>query len=641
MSNREPTDLSAGQNTWQPDPLNGPSTIDVASIVEKLKAAPGAELDGPTAGDASEAAAHGSTVGATFIPFPTPAGEMESRRGDEVIRLFDGGYSYLQPLDDPASMYKLYRLSAFLGPLIEAMLTNVYGCKYRLAPELDLDSPKGMEELEDALMLQTASSSGAAPAATGANNALEELTAQAQSESKKIRRLHRIERAHFKFFLSQAPFELGSWDKLRELSGMDLEVTGNAYWEVIRNMAGRPLRLGWLPAITTRATPQDATLVRVKRNLRRSPIQVIGVDGLRRFRKYVQINRQGVEVWFKEYGDPRVMSRATGKYYDTVKAMEEAEWEDPSNASQRPLPATEVYHLKLPGEGSSVYGRPRWSGAYPALRGSRDLDEENLSLVRDEAIPSLMLLVAGGRVGQGTKERINQVIKDRKSGRKGIMVIDAWQMGKQPAGPTNQVTMQIERLKAEQQTDMLFQKYDERCEEKAHGAFRMPRALLGKDLGQNRATTLAMLRFAENQVFGPARNRFDEAVNSIMIDAGAVHTHYVTMGTPPKDPEMIAQLLKMYTEAGVITPQEGREQAADSIHANLPPMEGIWSRLPKALLTTVLQTKNKDLAAVLLGNDTGALNSLTELLEKAVEEPDGKEAKAVSQVKEEESDDEE
>ena len=587
--------------------LDSISTIDADGFLQRNKA-----LEGPTRGDVSNAAA-GSEPGfdAAFVEYQSPSADPEGVAGRAHIVTLDG-HQLLEPPDDPDALYQVYRLSSFLAPLVDAMLNNVYRTEYSIQSILNKKEEKAHEQIADAL--DYLASGG---------DFMADIKPPTKSEIKKaakdLERRHRRERIYLHAFLEEA-VAAGSFDNLRELLGLDLEVTGNAYWEVIRDIHNRPVRFNYMPARTTRAAPQGPELVEVEKPVRRTVMSWSKTRQVRRFRRYAQRSRGGISCWFKEFGDPRVMSRKTGKYYKSIEHMYEVEWQDRRDEKERPLPATEVYHFRLPHGGDPVYGRPRWTGVFPSLKGSRDLDEENLKQVRDEAIPNLLLLIAGGRAGKESVARLRQAVKERKEGRKGILVLDAWMQGQAPTGPTAQTQIHPIKLKSEQTSDMLFQKYDERNEDKANGAFRMPRALLGKDLGQNRATTLAMLRFAQDQVFSPARNRIDGDINTLLMYCDIQYSVYRTNTIPAKDPELLAQMVKTYVESGVLTTDEAREQAGPTLNTEYEGLEGIWADLPKQLITTVLQTKNKELAAALLQPDRDALRTLSEALAKVVEQ---------------------
>jgi capsid portal protein len=83
-------------------------------------------------------------------------------------------------------------------------------------------------------------------------------------------------------------------------------VTGNAFWEVLRDGKGDLARFVYVPSYTVRLLPLDREAVEVRERVRVSTISFDTVSARRRLRRYVQI--QGAErVYFKSFGDPRVV----------------------------------------------------------------------------------------------------------------------------------------------------------------------------------------------------------------------------------------------------------------------------------------------------------------------------------------------
>ena len=576
------------------------------SIVEKAEA---------TQGDKSDTAATGNQpeTNATYISYETPAKEEHiSQQRRVLISTKDGVQEFLEPPEDPQWMYNYLQLSALLGPVIDALETNVYKPGYVLKPTIALDRPAGREQVKDALMWRQAG---------GDFTATVEVTdKEVDDEIEKLRSRAIIEKQFLKKFFEEAVPDM-SFRKFMIYTGQDKEVTGNTYWEVSRNTNGKISRMLWVSSIFMRATPQEEDQIATTKFVRDSVLEWTKSEQIRRFRKYGQIFNEQVVAWFKEFGDPRVMSRNTGKYYEAregLSAIEVMNLEERGNDPKLPdvLPATEILHIVEPFGGSTVYGKPKFSGTVPGIVGSRDLDEENLKIASDEAIPSMIMLVAGGTVGAKSMERLASQIKQREKGRKGIMIIEAQSAGKGPVAPTQQPTIQIEKTKASQSSDALFQNYDKRNEEKVAGANRMPRALLGKDLGQNRATTVAMLRFAEEQVFKPKREDIDSEINSkILADLDITCWTYQTRSMQPRDPQILAEILQKLTESGLITPNEGRDIAAGIFNEEFEDLEGLWAQFPPRVLTVLLQTKNQQLASILLGNDPNALNDFKVAME--------------------------
>jgi capsid portal protein len=89
--------------------------------------------------------------------------------------------------------------------------------------------------------------------------------------------------------------------------------------------------------------------VEVTERARVSPVSFDTVRSRRRMRRYVQV--QSTEcVYFKSFGDPRVVSRSTGRVFDDIAALKAAKPDDG--------PATELLHFAIHSP-RSPYGVPR------------------------------------------------------------------------------------------------------------------------------------------------------------------------------------------------------------------------------------------------------------------------------------------
>lgn len=569
----------------------------------------------PTAGDRSQAAATGGStlVNSSFIAYETPGGDS-SRESLTPMQQTLGGATFLEPPEDPAEMYKMFQLSAYIAPVMDALEVNVYKAPYQLKPIIPFDRPlEARRIIADALLWQKASATGRVDFET------EQLVSDAEVDAlfERLSRRAKIERHYLDRYFEEAVPDM-TYRQLGALTGQDMEITGNAYWEVIRDTSGNIARFQWLPSVSMRATPQGSEQIGTTKIVRDSVLGWVRTAQIRRFRRYGQLRGYGassdVMAWFKEFSDPRVMSRASGKYYPDLETMQHAEGDMDADPPRIPLPATEILHFKLLFGGNSAYGKPRWAGSYVPLRGSRDLDEENQKIVGDEAVPSLMMMISGGIVGQKSYERLKNQIEERKKGRKGIMIVEAVASTNAPVTPQQQPRIDIEKLKSEQNTDMLFQKYDIRNEGKADASWRMPRTVLGKP-GANRATSQAERQFAEDQVFTPLRADKDEPVNNyILADQNITCWRYETQSMQPRDPQQRAEILRILTEVGILTPNEGRELAADIFSKRLDDLQGLWTLFPPRVLTVLLQTKNAELAATLLGEDKAALSKLADTI---------------------------
>lgn len=587
-----------------------------------------------TVGDLSTAAATGTDpAGASeggdvgFIEWPT-SGDTTSRRYDYRYQTTNiGGTDLVEPPADPVSVYKIFEESAYLPAIVDTLLVNVYCTGYHLAPVIDTDAPDARAKFRSALAWQ---------AAGGDLDAVAEISEEQVDEA--IAWYKR--RAALEYELLREYFSVVSpentWKDLWARTGHDLEVLGYAYWEVQRSSRTprKPARLRWVPAVTMRvcSPPGAKDYIVVQDRVKLGLNQWQPVFNYRRFVKYAQLSRDmgdNIAAYFKEYGDPRIMSRRTGRYYPDIDSLLAAEDRSLHNALNKvsddaerqaallraePLVATEILQHTVPGGLSNLYGYAKWLGTAPSIIGARELEEENLRNVKDESIPQLLLLIGGGVIGQKSYERMLDKMRDRKKGRKGILVLEANSSAKIGTGTSQQPTIHVERLKTEQHSDALFLNYERRAEEKALGAFRLPKSELGKDLGTNKDSTSATARFAQNQVYSPRRSMYveDPMNTKILPDLGIRCWEYRANVPQPMDPEMRAKIISTLIDKGVLTINESRRLASPIFSETLLTLEALWSKMPPRVLTIMLQTKNKEIASALLGNDANALVDLAE-----------------------------
>jgi capsid portal protein len=560
----------------------------------------------PTKADQSEEAAQGHVgVNLEFIPYSTPGGRTEAM-GLAI-------QEHLDPPEDPDNLYDVYQLSSYVEPCVDAAITNVCKPPWKLVPVLPFDRPEvAKAEIRKALLWSKTQKLGMTSLEDFAS--LEDIVTEEEVDSafEALRVRAAIEEYMISTFFSCAVPDM-TFRQLRILTGQDFEITGNAYWEMLRDTSGKLIGIKWLPSVTMRCTPQDGADVPVQSIVKTGLWELKTVNHLRQFRRYVQLQRSAISSYFKEYGDPRILSRVSGKYYTSLETMQEEEGDE--DAGDIALPATEVLHFKLLFGKSGAYGKPRWSGNFVSLRGSRDLDEENQKVVKDENIPSVMLMVSGGVIVKNSYERIKEAIKKKAEGRKGIMLIEAVSATKGPVTPQQNPTIAVERFKKEQTSDMLFQKYDERNELKAAGSWRMPFTALGKFQGANRSVADVAQRYVQDQVYAPLRTDLNEPINAcILPELGVTLWAYDTEAIQPRDPQQRADILQILTEAGVLSPNEARQLAAPIFEKRLDDLTGLWAQLPPRVMTVLLQTKNADLAATMLSDDRSVLSDVTKML---------------------------
>lgn len=473
-------------------------------------------------------------------------------------------YGTIPPKYSPKGLFATFEQSSLLQPNITAYATNIEMFGHQLEATIDLAQPDADEKIHDAIMLERIFD-GEPPIV------LPEEVAARRSE---IERVMRLERIQLEAFFEHASPTM-SWLELREKKRIEEEVTGNAYWEIVRDRSGFIAEINHVPSVTVRATSQGAW-VKAQIMKRISACELRRIEARRRFRRYVQII-QGVEaVWFKELDDPRVMSSATGRFYGSLEDLTRAEGETP--------PATEILHFKLLGL-SGPYGVPRWIGAAPAISGQRASEEVNAEYFDDNAIPPSVVLVSGGTLGSDADERIRKHLQSRKErGRKAaheILVLEAVP----PDAPlgTNPAAARVEwqNMRGQQQTDAVFGDYEKACTEKVGGQFRLPRLLRGDATDFNRATAESSLEYAEQQVFQPERQKFDHVINARLLATMGVR-FWKFRSTPlvVRNANVVSEVLERLVRSDIILPAEARPIAGDALGKTLEAIDEPWTKLP-------------------------------------------------------------
>jgi PBSX family phage portal protein len=377
------------------------------------------------------------------------------------------------PPYDPATLCLIYENSGSLQPNVAAYSTNIEAFGFRLEPVIDLDAKDVDEKISDTLLQEHL--------ADRPDQDVEITQAQIDERKDQVRRLARIEKLNLELFFEYCSSDGSSFVDLRERTRTDLEVTGNAYWEVIRNGLGEICQLGYVPALTTRvlradtkpfpyAVPQKISAI----SYRTKPLR-------RKFRRYVQIVNGVDKVFFKDFQDPRIYSSQSGRPYLSLMEMHAAEGINVPEAN-------EMLHFKIHSP-RSVYGVPRWIGQMLAVLGSRASEEVNYLYFDNKAVPPLAVLVSGGKLGAESVDRIKGYVNSTIKGRDNfhsIMVIEA-ESANAGGVQNGRLRIELQPLTQAQQQDALFQQYKSNNDESVGSSFRVPRILRGQMNDFNRA----------------------------------------------------------------------------------------------------------------------------------------------------------
>lgn len=497
---------------------------------------------------------------------------IQEDTSEQLSSIF-GRHGMLSVPYSPSSLMKRWENSSSLNQNVQAYVTNVDGMGFRLVPRIDFASPDGFEKVRDEMWMRKVKDEedDVDP------DELKPDDDEVNSWISKLQSKARLERVRLESFFEFVNPD-GSFVDLRKKTRQDLEITGNGYWEVLRNSKGEISRFVHVPPKFVRCTALDEESVMVDERFRIG-FSWATIKQPRFFRRYAQSVGSKV-VWFKQFGDPRIVSRKTGKVYEDIAEFTK-ESRDPNDS-----PASEMIHFIVHDIGEA-YGVPRWIGTLLAVEGSRAADEVNYNYFDNKAIPPLIILVTGGRFDDDSVKNIERFMESHIKGQQNfhkVMILQA-ESAIDPTMPYEHPKIAFEKMTDVQQGDALFQNYDERNVDKIGSSFRLPRLLRGDVRDFNRATALASLRYADEQVFQPEREAFDSWMNRVILpQLDAALWSFKSLGPQTRDPERVAEIVSMLSEAGIITPNESREIVSDVIGRVLEVVESSWGKLPLKLI---------------------------------------------------------
>ena len=359
------------------------------------------------------------------------------------------------------------------------------------------------------------------------------------------------------------------YSQLRRRVRHDLEVLGNGYWEIIRDGKGDIAWIEHIEGHTMRLMQVDSEYTDVTYVIRDDDSEELQeYPSRKRFRRFVQI-RDGKKIYFKEFGDPRLINSQTGQ-------VEEKE----GNFT----PATEIIHFKLYCPYSS-YGVPRWIGNWLAVMGSRQAEEVNYEYFENNTIPPLALLVSGTQLDDKVVERredfINNEIKGRRSFNK-MLVIEATSQNSLPGTSSSTPNVRFQHLSDAQQKDSLFDNYDKTNREKIRSSFRLPPIFVGLTSDYTLATARESREVAEEQVFQPERVDHDFVINRLLFPAMRVK-YWRYKSLPPKvnDFDVMSGVLNTFSQCG-LTVRELRDEISRLLNHPLSEVDekSEWLNLP-------------------------------------------------------------
>ncbi len=345
------------------------------------------------------------------------------------------------------------------------------------------------------------------------------------------------------------------------------EIYGIAYLEVIRNIGGEVVQIEFVkdtPSIekTRLLEPYIDTTFFYK-----------GTEQVRKkkFRKYRQIVN-GQTVYFKEFGDPRVMDKHTGEYAGEGGTI------DLDNQ------ANEIMEFAI---GTMPYGEVRWIGQILGVDGSRRAESLNNNYFTNGRHTPLMIMIKGGTLTEASFTKLREYVDGIKgeAGQHAFIVLETESSDNTAAFEgEHKADIEVKDLASILQKDELFQEYLDNNRRRVQSAFQLPDLYVGYTTDFNRATAQTAQEVTEKQVFQPERKSLAWAINNRLLNA--YNFQYVECYFKEPDinnPDDMFKILSVCNNAGGITPNKAKEIAYTALGDNYEPFEGDWAETPLAV----------------------------------------------------------
>lgn len=341
----------------------------------------------------------------------------------------------------------------------------------------------------------------------------------------------------YDFFME--PYPGMSFITMRRLLRRDLEITGNAYIEVIRNAQDEIMFLRRIESMSMRLVKLGNAVpckYKVKRNGK--DVEVTMMLRVRKFAQFIN----GTLTYFKEFGAKADLDKTNGKF---------AEGGARFPAKQR---ATEIIHLTCVPDAKTPYGVPRWIAQAPSVIGSRKAEEHNIDFFDSGGIPPVVVFLMGGGLTSPVRKQLEGIFAGTNTKSRGA-VVEVQPMSSGLDSTANS-TVRVERFGAERQNDSMFEGYDDKCEKRIRSAFRLPPLFVGKSEDANYATAYASYTVAEAQVFQPERVEFDDTLNLKLMRALNPKCLFRSLPLNVRDIESQLKALGMLQLANVVAGED-------------------------------------------------------------------------------------
>ena len=358
------------------------------------------------------------------------------------------------------------------------------------------------------------------------------------------------------------------------------ETFGIGYVEVIRNNDGEVVQLEFVrdTASVRKTKPldyQDMTYYHHGETLVRK----------KRFRKYLQ-RVGGKTIYFKEFGDTRLMDNRTGEYVPQDTELDMI------------YQANEILELAL---GTKPYGTVRWAGQILGVDGARKAEKLNHGYFENGRHTPLAIIVQGGTLSDESFEKLQHYMDEIKgeNGQHSFLLLETESSADTAAFEgENKPSVVIKDLANILQKDELFSEYIDNKRKAVQSAFQLPDLYTAYTTDFNRATAQTAQEVTEEQVFQPERVSLAWVLNNKILNQYQFKYVEAYFKAPNiTNPDDLHKIMTVANSAGGLTPNKAKDILYKFLGEESENYEGEWGDEPLARSRTAQGTPIADMTA--------------------------------------------
>ena len=304
----------------------------------------------------------------------------------------------------------------------------------------------------------------------------------------------------------------------------------------------------------------------------------------RRFRLLAHIRNAGARaVYFREYGDPRIVDKDTGAVLGNYQT---GQFPD---LTQHP-PRTWANELLVQAQYATrwaPYGRPWWYGVATAAMGITAAEEANLSAIESPEIPRLIITSEGSDTTPSDLSRVDDEVKDKRRGnpaahgRMMLLEVEPHVVGDMAGADPRAIrpALGVHQIKV-LPDDGLFVEFDDQARTKVRSARGLSSMAVGLSNEYTYASAKAALDVEEQLVYRPEREDLDRLVNRLLVSNRVLWWRYQSKQARFTSPEDQAAAVTAADAGGAMTPNMHRDVLGALLGREMARVEEAWGDQP-------------------------------------------------------------